>query len=481
MPTTISVAAAVLGIAAGISGGGSVVQNFSYSQVSGGIYGTRDTTTTAGRTFIAVSGSGWSGFVTGTDATFVAHRVAGDVTGMIEASIDGGVFTALTYSGSGGIFPLFAGLSDTVHNVVVKPGTAYGNTIYIPSGVNVIAVTGSAPSVETATGVRAQPLDGNALISSSGFPTASIGGNFLPLTWAASQNITSRTATTSPGSCVPTLRFRCDATKFYITTGSRWIFVSIDGARPTRYDTTVGAGSAKARLFKLSGLSGTLHTYNVWPSWDQGTGQPSFFSVGTDAVSFTDVGTKKILDIHGDSIARGAGSTSPGDVDTLYVASNLGCAGISFGIDGSFINEVAQRMGWNAAGTIQTGNGYLDNMTIAANAVAIVEIGRNDCTPGSNVAMTAQQITDYTNIVTTLKAKYGRVICRGVIPTTGQNWSNFNVGIAAIVTGKADANINYVNTDGWTTITYTDGTHPNDGGYIIMVESYEIAAYAALI
>lgn len=447
--------------------------------MSGGVFGPTDKVTDATKQAMTTNGAGWAGVITGTDATIVCHRSAGDQTNQILVSVDGQPFAAPAYSGAGGIFPLFSGLSQGTHFVVVKPGAAYSNQVYFPTSGNIISVTGVSPAIDVVSGARIQPLDGNALACSSGFPATAIGGNFTPSPGPANQS-TSQTA--AAGSSVPVVRFRSAANELQIVNSSQYVFVSVNGGMYTMYNTMV-AGSVGARLLRLTGLGGVAATYTIWPSWEQSAGGGyGAFSVSSDA-ALVDCGTKRRIDAFGDSIDFGAGTTAPtldggsGTVDIFIVAAALNLTPCTFGISGNTTNQLAQRFGWNAAGTVQTGTGFLASVSSGTGDVAVLATGRNDAV--NNTAMTAQQIIDYTNCVTALVAKYGKVICRGVIPTTGQNWNAYNAGILAIVTAQANSNITYVDPTGWV-FTTVDGTHPDRPGYIT-IAGLEQAAYAAAI
>lgn len=182
-----------------------------------------------------------------------------------------------------------------------------------------------------------------------------------------------------------------------------------------------------------------------------------------------DIGTKRRLDQFGDSITFGAGSTGSGDVDTLREASALGMTGGTYGISGSTVSALATNL-----------PGFLSGRTIdSTNDVAIMAMGRNDAS-AAGAAMTTQQVTDYTSCCNQLIARYGKVICRGMLPESTFNWSGWASSINSIITSIGNANIKAAVTTGWTGIATADGTHPTDAGYITLA-GYATTAYTPLI
>jgi lysophospholipase L1-like esterase len=248
-------------------------------------------------------------------------------------------------------------------------------------------------------------------------------------------------------------------------------------------------GTHKAFLFRITGLAGVATTYTCWPSWEQSTGTGyGTFSVSQNG-TLADCGAKKRLDQWGDSLTQGAGTTGVylqnsggqgacGAVDLYEVACYFGLTPCGWGISGNTTNQLGQRFGWDVTGTTRTGTGILATIPAGASDTAILATGRND--QASNTAMSAQNITDYTNCVNALALKYGKVICRGVLPGTSFDPAAYNAGIASIVSGLANPNISYVSPNAWTGITFADGTHPTKAGYSV-IAGYEKTAYAGLI
>jgi lysophospholipase L1-like esterase len=301
-----------------------------------------------------------------------------------------------------------------------------------------------------------EPFANNSLMAWSAYPIVAPSGTgfaLLPI------SVNSSPATTASGSSVPSLRFRTTATKLLIQSSNNFVYVSIDGAAPTKYDTSNTTALA-TQVFTVSGLSGD-HVYNVWASNNVSS---SRFSVASDA-SIIDLSSKRRLDQWGDSLTGGdqPGAGLSGDVETMSVASVLGMVGSTYGIGGETIAGLAGRMANNVTGK-----------TASASDVCIIAIGRND------TVWDATAITNYTAIISAALAKYGRVLCRGVLPEGANLFPTVNNGISALVTSIANANVVFVNTSSWSGIATADGVHPTAAGYVT-VRGYAAAAYASLV
>lgn len=433
--------------------------NIPYATFLPGIAGSYDAITQAsGNKKVYIFGgnqAAWSGIITGTAATISGSSDFGEDSTTFYASVDGAAAVGLTKIGTN-LFQVFSGLAQGPHSVVIVAGGAYGNVVYVLStSTAVLAVTGAPPSVYVPTWVN--PFDGSALDAWSAFPINAPSVNWTP--YASPGN----TATAS--SAVPSLRVRTAATFLLITTRARYIFVGI-GSSITRYDT--GAAEGYARQYKVSGLSGSATTYNVWISAQPLGGGNQLLTVASDA-AMVDIGSKRRLDQFGDSITFGSGCTGTGDVDTMRTASALSMTGSTYGISGTTVSALAANL-----------PGFLSGRVIdSTNDVAVIAIGRNDASI-SGASMTAQQVTDYTSCCNQLKAKYGKVICRGMLPESTYNWSGWASSINSIITSIGNANIKAAVTTGWTGFATAEGTHPTDAGYITLA-GYATTTYTPLI
>lgn len=148
----------------------------------------------------------------------------------------------------------------------------------------------------------------------------------------------------------------------------------------------------------------------------------------------------------------------------MSVAANLGYVGSTYGIDGNTVATLQARMA-SALAIKDTDN---------TKDVAIIAIGRNDSVWDSTA------ITNYTDIINQLLAKYLTVICRGVLPEGANLWPVQNGGISALVTSLANARVKWLDTSTWTGIATADGVHPTDAGYV-QIKNYELPVLPALL
>ena len=257
------------------------------------------------------------------------------------------------------------------------------------------------------------------------------------------------------GSNCPSIRISTNSTELVILTHSAAVYVSVDGAAPTKYTQTAGIAVV------ITGLSGT-HTYNIWCS------DVFRLYVGILSGSFSNVTDKKRLDQFGDSITQGGsgGFSTQGDVETFAAASALGYVGGTYGVGGNTIAALNTRL-----------DTVLAAKTVTGSDVAIIAVGRND---GATASGTRQ--SGYVSIINKLIAKgYGKILCRSVLRDgDGDSYPLINADIAAAVTTVADAKAVYVDIEGWSPVATHDDVHPIEAGYITM-RGYAIADYPAYL
>jgi lysophospholipase L1-like esterase len=426
-----------------------VTTDFSYAQFEGGQAGILDKTRNAARTYWGASGrTVWVGEITGTEALLTVVRASGSqATGHIIVSVDGGAETSATLAD--GKFTLFSGLADTKHTVAITVASAMASSYGVLNSGNVLTVTGAVPALDVPTS-QLNMYEGNpfAYSQSQRVALASPYLDYLPSTIISPTS----SARYSAGH-----RFKTDATKLYVASGDRYVYVSVDGAAPTRYDR----GDAPTINFHVIDLDGELHTYNLW-----GRDRPVVSGVGLLSIghngTLSDVGTTYRLEQFGDSITQGYGATSVGDVETNGVASHFGRLGTTFGWVGETVAGLKARL-----------PALLTNIEPTSNDAAVLAIGRNNV----GAAWTSEVETDYLDCVNQLKAVYGKVLCRGILPDHGTTYPTENTAISGIVTGVADPNVVFIDTSAWTDIEMPDDIHPNDAGYDTL-EAYCKTAYA---
>lgn len=420
-----------------------------YAQISSSLYGPIDTARTANRTHLQASGqTALVLYIKGTSASVMMYNTNGYGTGagLVTVCVDDGAVT--TPAGVSNKFPLFTGLSDTLHKVVIGIATGYGTASYLASNGSPIEVTGVNPYVLTSAIVLERGAATNAVWSS---PTVASGGLYTPAT-----NITGTGAATAT-SAIPSVRFRSATNYLDVSTQGTHLGVSVDGAAPTYYATGYTGGSRTASTRRIA-CDGVLRDYNIWSTNGAASGASVMLAVGVDS-SPVAITTKRIHQF-GDSITFGSGTgiTSSAHTDLLRVAAALGLVGSTFGISGQTSAQLATRIAAQVA---------LTNSNVATD-IAVLAMGRND----ANVFTSS----DWDTTVAALLVGYAKVLVRGVL-NTGTSFAAFNASISAWVTGKADPRIVYIDTDSWTGINSPDGTHPSDAGHVTLA-NYCITAYA---
>lgn len=424
---------------------------YTAAQVAAGMLGAIDTARNAARIYGSGGNTGWVGIITGTEAKLTATSEWGNSATLIEVSVDGGAFAIAPNTGS--VWTLFTGLPHGPHLVVWRFGLGFSDKPYIASSGNVLQVTGRPPSIYAAVDAVKHGIATSVAVLDA------------ELSAPTGTYISSTVYGTSSNSNVASARVRGAIDKLYIGGNFDYVYVSKDGAAPSRYSVAAEANTPfRGRV--LTGLGGGLATYNVWAKCNFSGGR---MHVGAD-VPFVDIGSKRRLDQFGDSITFGAGCTSPGEVETMRVAAALGFTGSTCGISGYTIAQLD---------TLLTT--VLPRRTITSNDVAVIAIGRNNV----GGAFDAAETSGYQSIISKLLAAgYGTVLCRGILPAGdhGVTWPAENGSIQSIVAGLANPNVKFVDTSSYPTYTTAsnDNTHPDDAGYTTLAPYVEASYRAAL-
>ena len=241
------------------------------------------------------------------------------------------------------------------------------------------------------------------------------------------------------------------------------VWISIDGAEPTITATTNGVA-------RIAGLSGT-HTYNVWAtSRDSGSaGRTHIYGINANA-AITPPTNPKRLDQFGDSISEGVLAAPQGYVETNEVAAYFGYLGCNYSVAGDTINGLLTKL------TDGSYNTDISNI-IGVNDVAILAIGRNNVSSGID----ATEQAEYEGIIDQLLTLgYSKILCRGILPESGNSYATENAALESIVTGYGNSNVIWIDTSGWTSIDTQDGVHPSITGYSQMVD-YAKVSYAGYL
>jgi hypothetical protein len=425
--------------------------NFTSAQVSPGWTGSVSTTKNAARLYFLGAQSAWVGIIYGNTAKLTITSEWGSNAGLIEVSIDGGAFADAPNTGS--IYTLFSGLPHAAHFVVARIDSAYADASYMATSGNVIEVTGQPPNIAPYSNWF-QPRDGSSLSGYSVATAANSTANYVPA------YIPVKNGTYGSGVC--SVKIKGSFTSLAVLTDSDYVWVSKNGESPNKYATSIG--STFPRGCQISGLSG-LATYYIWN--DGGEFTYSTMSVSGDG-PLVDCGIKSRLDQFGDSITDYALDGGRGDVETMRVAAAIGYVGSTNGTGGYTIANLDTQL-----------TTLLTKRQVSASDVAILAIGRNNVT-GS--AFDGPTITAYQSCITKLLAAgYGKVLCRGILPSASGNfvWAPENGSIHSIVTGLANPNVIFVNTSSWYPFNSSDTVHPSMAGFVTLagfaVPAYQVA------
>ena len=426
--------------------------NFTSAQVSAGFVGSVSTTKNAARVYGRAARTAWVGVITGTEAKLTATSEFGNGAGLIEVSVDGGAFSAAT--GVSGVWTLFTGLPHAAHAVVWRYGGTFGDAPYIASSGNVLQVTGQPPSMVTVAEWVQPASQGSLSVASA--QTIANATNYTP-------NLVAISGT--GGSNVASVRLRGAFSKLFVGKNSKYVYVSKNGAAPTRYGPFTETNTPVNG--DVIALDGSLATYNVWAGRLERSGGGTF-GVSGNAV-LVDIGAKRRLDQFGDSItdASTAGVTSSGECEVFRVAAALGFVGGTTAVGGYTIAQLD---------TLLTT--ALPQRAITSNDVAVLAIGRNNVP-----TIDAAAITSYQSCINKLlTAGYGKVLCRGILPSPTRStiWTSENAALSAGVAALGNANAIWIDVYSCPAYDAIDSTHPSDAGYVT-IAAFVQPLYAAAL
>lgn len=454
-----------LGLARSTGGGGGPpapsTLNFGATNFNKGWSGLTDKTTSGTKINLFSSSvqskpnSIWFGMITGTDA-FVAgifQNTSSTPFPMVRVSVDGGAYTDCTFTA--GEWVLFTGLPQAQHKVCIIFNEAYGASVNVHKTTTNLRVIGAPPSVEVYDNWR-QVSDGNTDVWYGNSLENNGQTNYLPIETRSTSILSDR---------VNSMAVRGDYTKLAITSRDRYVFVSVDGAAPTRYDV----GTVRPMGITISGLSGT-HTYNIWNS---GTDGNNLFGVGgLLATGITSLGTRKRFIQLGDSITEGVTpSTTRGNAEVTMVAAALGRVGLNSGVAGNTIGDARTRFG--PLVTRLPGGATSDD-------VLLIALGTNNLTfvGGTDYDLNAQGKIDYPLLIADAVAQgWGLIICRSVMQSTNNNPVTANAAIQSYVTASGDPRVKYLNMTPLG-VAYAGG-HPDDTEYV-NIRNYAVPLLQAL-
>lgn len=432
-------------------GGGPVTQQFSSAQVSPGLTGFVSTTKNAARVYGIANKTIWSGVITGTEAYLTATSDFGANADLIYVSIDGAAFTSCSKTGAEYI--LYSGLPQQARYIQWRFGPAFADAPYIASSGNVLRVEGLGVASMTPHSDWASPGDGNGNTITS-YAAATSPAQYAPATYPNNA--------AAAGKNIPSVSVLGSYSELVIAGAGRYLFLSVDGGSPTRYDT--GISETPLRCYRVTGLSGQ-HTYRAWDGRFFPLDYP--FSMGGVGASIANISSKRRMDDYGDSITAGtSGATTGGDTDVFKTGCAIGFSPSQYGVSGNTIADLKARI-----------DTLLALKTVSSSDVAVLHIGRNNV----GASFDSTEISDYQYIVSAMLTKgYGFVLCSGLYVEGANQFLLENASISAIVTGFSDSRVKFVDVSTWTGIAFADGTHPTDAGYAT-IAGYATTSYTTLL
>lgn len=398
-----------------------------------------------GHNFYAVSDPGYgnSHIETMVTATDVSAQLFG---GNYTLSIDGGSTSPITAPAGWSFINLYEGLSDAPHRVSLT-GTYFEADI-------MMRATGSAPAF-------ARPAD---------IPTFYAIGDPAYTPYIAAEGVAVSNAFSTLANqkwwSQPSgagLRFRATTTSVRVWLdeyiGPTTLVLLQDGT-PVGSPVVTGVSGIYQKITLATGLSGT-HDYEIIPI---SIGHLCLiYGLMVDALVATAQAPKAVDAYYGDSIIQGNVLVNNGVTDARLMAPY---------IMAQATGRVSTRVGGSGAKMSIYGRDNTASITGLASTPSRVFVcfGVNDM--AQSVSVSNYQ-ADWQTCLTALRAGLpsAKIYARGILPVgTGiTNYAarpTYNTAAAAAVTAMADANIVYVNTDGWinpTTDTY-EGLHPNPAG-----------------
>lgn len=387
------------------------------------------------------------------------YSFSGDAT-PFRVLVDSDTFsTRVTPTLASGKIPLFSGLADAWHTVIIWRDNSPSGQGFAITG-NLVEAYGSAADV--------QPMGVAYNVCDPAFPGIATAARTTQAD-NPSGLLTVTDTTGWSGRPVGSVHMRAKYDRLYVMCRktSTHVFVSVNGALGTacslsawddstqgidgwRLVTTPASASDYSELIISGGGAEAITTPE--------TQLYGVMAVGSTAAIAAPTGTKRHVTMLGASQVEGVALGAGGYRNDIHLAQNrLGIYASSNGQAGGAITTLTA-----AIPTVAT--------KYAVKDIALLSIGINSTDDG------AFQSSYEALITAVLAAGWTKVICRGVV--TVSSTTSKNAKIAAAVASIGNPNVVYADVSTWTattngaggTIAMPDGAHPNAAGFATMAD-----------
>jgi lysophospholipase L1-like esterase len=419
------------------------------AQTSKGVGGLTNRTQNASRVYQYHGRTAWVGRVFGSAASLAYGMDGGYTAGVAQLSVDGAATADVSLAA--GVLPVLSGASDAWHNVVVKAKMGYGTQGWLPVAGTGLSIEGSAPAVEVPQHWLSVGDIGGYGVSPTKLSAHGYAG-FHPALQGAGWS------STVQGSNTPSLRFRADCTGFWVLSHSRFAVVCVDGGAPVVHSVADSSGPIGIYIPCEAGAK----DYSVAAG---GSNMTAGFSVGVVG-EVLPVICRGVLDQFGDSITEGNVAVW-GAVETFGVAAALDRAGQTYGVSGNSVAQCLARM-----------QALLPAGSKKQTDVAVLQVGVNEAGTG----WTGQVAIDYAAcIAVAVQAGYGLVLCRLMLPNTG-NYVAVDGGIIAAASAAAllyPNKVRWVDTRAWPYFANPANGNGGDGLHLGAADYANLVPYCA--
>lgn len=405
---------------------------------------------------------------TGTEVT-VRIAITATGTNYLQANVDGGGFANLTMPGAADTWSdvtVFTALSDAEHTVIIRHATGTQTNVAYQR-TSVISVTGAAPAIAA--------YDNITNIYDAGLMSF---GRYASLEGGARHNGTGGYLYPE-NVLIPYLdslvRFYSDAAAISIWAlkNSPKLALMQDGVQVGT--VSPGSGNAYDLFTAATGLSGA-HEYEIVNIKTPTTTEAQITQIvlgGGSLQAHSYTRAQAIVGL-GDSKVAGNGGASGGDSTKAFIyklARLKGYEPWNAGISGS---RVMSHTNTANGGDRQWTNAARTDFPLGLEpAYVIIQYGHNDA---ANAVNQTDFEAAYLQMIRglALACPTAKILCTSIFNTTAFSTTirdNYNTNISNAVTSLGDADVTYVDTDGWIDATNdtTDGTHPDPDGYDLIV------------